>query len=181
MMRLAPVGLVMVCLALPAGRLSAEPLEKEACETVLAEHGALEAAGVVESLKKGPAWAKANLPAARLKQVQRYIHLQEQLLFRCGYDKIRAKVQPDAEDDAAASTAAAPAPAPDKESSEPPPLPRRKAPAKAAKSAPAPAEAKPAPPPKPKATPQPARAKPKVDDAYRPPAKPAAPAAAPAN
>ena len=152
------------------------PMAKEACDAIQTEHAALVQAGVPDTLKKGPTWAKANLAAAKLREVARYIALQEQLLFQCGLAKLRALPLPEAEDagDSGPPKAETDAPA----ASETPPVPKRKPPAKpaparadAASPSRAPAEAggqgEPAP-PSPKPRPKP---KPKPDDAFRPPAK----------
>jgi hypothetical protein len=159
-------GAIAVGVGAPA---AAQSLPTEQCKTMAGEHAALVATGVPETLKKGPAWAKANLGPDKLKEVARYIGLEEQLLFRCGLAKVRKLPGAAGEDDGdgtAATDAATPAPA------EPPPpvkKPQRKAQAKPKTDAAA-ADAAPAPSaPRPKAKPTP-----KADDAFRPPPKPPA-------
>ena len=180
------VALATACLATgfacrPGTTAGAAPLPPEACEVAKAEHKTLVDGGIPEIVKKGPAWAKSNVSAAKLKDVERYIGLQEQLQFRCGLAKLREL--PIVEDDpadvadparaakegeaAAAAELPPPLPAKPKAKAQPKPSPlpaRATAPAKAAEASPA---AEPA--PKPKAKPKP---KPKADDAFRPPAKP---------
>lgn len=144
----------------------AEPLPKEACEAIGVEHAKLTEAGVPELVKKGPAWVKANLGDGRVQEVARYIKLQEELLFRCGHDKLRA--QPGGEGDEAAGNPS---------TSGAPPLPQRKPPVPdifKARVVPAAAGAEAARSVPPRVAPKPKR-KPKVDDAYRPPPKAPAP------
>lgn len=168
-----------VVLAGVAPPLAAAPLSPETCEALKGEHATLLQAGAHEAVKKGPQWAKANLATAKVKEAERFIELQEQLLFRCGLAKLRdlpvieaeetsdppAASEPAAKE--AAGATAAPAPAP--------PVPARKAPTKgkanaAANTTPQTAGEEPEAKPKPKTTAR-AKPKPKVDDAYRPPAK----------
>lgn len=152
---------ILLSLAFGSGLGWAEPLAKEACEALRIEHAGFETAGVAETLKKGAAWGKANLSAAKLKEVGRYIELQEQLLFRCGLAKL--KVLPGAEgeetgdNDKPAADKAAATPA-----TESPPAPKAK-PKPKPKAAEPVAESSEAPKPKPKP-------KAKADDAYKPPA-----------
>jgi hypothetical protein len=61
----------------------AAPLDAEACTKLQTEHGELENAGVEKDMEKGPDWAKANLGLEKLQRVQRFIELEELLLFRC--------------------------------------------------------------------------------------------------
>ncbi len=61
----------------------AAPLDAEACTKLQTEHGELERAGVEKDMEKGPDWAKANLGLEKLQRVQRFIELEELLLFRC--------------------------------------------------------------------------------------------------
>lgn len=145
----------------------AEPLPKEACEAVVNEHTKLTEAGLPDLVKKGPAWVKANLGDARSQEVARYIRLHEDLLFRCGYDKLKALPGADNDDAADDKTAA----------HTPPPLPTRKPPTpEHFKRPPTPASVSAAAggggPPRPHPKP---RRKPKIDDAYRPPPKAPAP------
>lgn len=174
-----------------ASRVMAEPLPKEACEKLKSEQATLDQAGLRDVLQKGPDWAKSNLDRGKLKQVERYILVDEMLSFRCGLAKAQLTlpfseedqppvppeaqktegtppaappaVKPKLKPKAAQAPAATAPPAP-----EAAPKPKKAAPA-AVPEAPAsqPAAAKPAPKPKPKA-----------DDAYRPPT-PANPATDP--
>ncbi|HWE21445.1 MAG TPA: hypothetical protein VG758_30450 [Hyphomicrobiaceae bacterium] len=76
-----PLYLVaLVALLTPA---RAAPLDADTCFKLMGEHNQLEAAGIEQNMAKGPAWAKANLAPEKLAQVQRFIELEELLLFRC--------------------------------------------------------------------------------------------------
>ena len=146
-------------------------MTKEACDAADAERATLIAAGVPETMKKGPAWAKTNAGAAKLKEVERYIALQEQLLFKCGYAKLRTLPIPDGDETGDGQVAPKEAVA---EKAETPPVPKRKPAAK--RPEPRASEAAAAPnqtgePQKPATKPR-AKAKPKLDDAYKPPQKP---------
>lgn len=142
----------------------AEPLAKEACDTAEAERARLLADGVQDAIRKGPVWAKANLPPQKLEAVARYIALQEDLLFKCGHAKLRTLPANDVEDSGDGVGAAKDTPA------EPPVAPKRKSPprkAAQAKTGPS-ANTADAAAPKVAAQPRP-KPKPKVDDAFRPP------------
>ncbi|MGE0767129.1 MAG: hypothetical protein AB7L90_11750 [Hyphomicrobiaceae bacterium] len=123
----------------------------------MAEHAKLSEAGLPDLVEKGPDWVKANQGEGRMQEVARYIRLREDLLFKCGHDKLK--------DDPAADTG--------------PPLPQRKPAVPAdykSRAIPAAAHAAEDKPGASRSTPRPKpRQKPKVDDAYRPPPKPARP------
>lgn len=154
--RIAALGALLAALlaAAPlAGR--AEPLAKETCDLLAAEHAQLVAAGVKEWMAGGAAAARAKLSPAQLDQIRRWIDVDEQLAFRCGLFRTRSALPRDIED--------APPEAEKKKEPEAPkakPRPRPKAqPAAADPSAtPDGSEAK----PKPAARKKPAKA----DDAY---------------
>lgn len=176
------------------GGARAAPLDAATCGLLRGEQAQLEQSGVRESMAKGPEWAKARLPADKLEQIRRLIHLDEQILFRCSGRNL-VDLPPEADADPAA-TATDDKNGPGKDAGKGKDASKDKAPAKkaagaadkeatkpAAKAAPkkeAPkketskkeAEGAPA---KKAAAPKP---KPKVDDAYRPP-QPANPQADP--
>ena len=170
---LIAAGLIML-----AATVRAEPLAKEACDVIKAEHEALGSGGVKEDMAKGPEWAKANLAADKLKRIETFIGLEEQLNFRCGLARIRFVLPAEEEAPAAAPASEPPLAAKPK----PKPKPATKpAAAKAAEpnaSEPkAAAAAEPETVPKSKSKPK-SKPKPTQDDAYRPPAS-ANPAADP--
>ncbi len=161
-------GLVVAMTAVRPGP-RAEPLAKEACDAIGAEHAVLVAAGIPETLKKGAVWGRANLSAAKLKEVERYIGLEEQLQFRCGLARLRVLPggegeetgDPDkASDKPAAETVAPPAAIAPRPAPKPKPKPKAIAKDAAPASEPVAAQSIPTPKPKPK---------PRADDAFRPP------------
>jgi hypothetical protein len=174
MLRLRSLLLVAFCHCLGAGAL-AEPLPKDECEKLKSEQADLTTAGVKDQLGRGAAWGKANLSADQLKRVERYIAVEELLAFRCGLAQLRASL-PEAEEGGEQELDDKGQPVPPKDKASAPAAPAKpkakaakpvaKVPAAAGKNGPdgAPAKAKPAPA---KGKPN---AKPKVDDAYRPPA-----------
>jgi hypothetical protein len=64
-------------------QLAASPLDKKACEKLVAEKKSLVEQGAEKNKGKGPEWAKAHLKPTQLEQVKRYIAVDEQLKFRC--------------------------------------------------------------------------------------------------
>jgi hypothetical protein len=192
-------GLVLglQALLLGCGVAAAAPLDQDACARLKTELLQLELAGTRNNMAKGPDWAKVNLGADKLSQIKRLMEVEEQLWFRCqgkplvvlpeGVDGEAAPAAAERGKEAAGAAKAAtdvkaakePQPPGKAQATQPAagkgpgPQPVGKAPAakaavpdKAAPGAAAPAaQGKPKP-----------KAKPKVDDAYRPPA-----AAAPAG
>lgn len=147
----------------------AQTMPKEACDAAESERAKLLAGGVQETVKKGPAWAKANLAPHKIKEVERYIALQEDLLFKCGQAKLRNLPAGDVEDGADAPAAVKDASAAG--ASEKAAVPKRKPPARKsaiAKVDASPASAEPSAAAKVAAKPRP-KPKPKADDAFRPP------------
>jgi hypothetical protein len=159
------VAIACALAATSTGR--ADPLPKDACDAVGAEHAKLSEAGLPDLVKKGPEWVKANLGEARLKDVARYISLHEDLLFKCGYDKLKSRPGADADETSDKPDGDEP----------PPPLPQRKPPVpEAFKTRAVPAAASTSEAGEAAKRPKPtSRRKIKVDDAYRPPTKEWAP------
>lgn len=155
--RFAVAALVV---GLGLGDAKAASLAKETCDAIDAERAALAASGVSETIQKGAAWAQANLPSIKLKEIERYIGLQEQLLFKCGHAKLRTLPLQEPEDFADGQPQASP-PAIEPPAAKPKTV--LKKPTKP-KSEPAASQYDLA--PKPPAKPS---RKPKADDAYRPP------------
>jgi hypothetical protein len=76
------VAALVACVA-ALTQARAAPLDAETCAKLQTEHTGLEHAGVEKDMAKGPDWAKANLGLEKLQQVQRFIELEELLMFRC--------------------------------------------------------------------------------------------------
>lgn len=115
------------------GRAHAAPLQKEACAVLTEEQVKLDAEGVKELLKAGPAGVGRD--SIKLEKVRRYLEVEEDLLFRCGEYKVRTTLPRDIEDGPPPEPPpAANTPAPDQKAEEKPveaPKPQAKAKAKA--------------------------------------------------
>jgi hypothetical protein len=160
-----------VCVIVLSAPVEAGVLDADTCAKLYAERSELEARGVRGVLQLGP--QQANLTPDRLAQVRQLITLDEQLQFRCAGARPLIELKEDAPEppEAALAAAAVPkkVPKPRPATAAAPPGPP--ATPAAAKKAVAPAVVDPAAPNAAPAKKSPAaRTKPKVDDAYRPPA-----------
>jgi hypothetical protein len=175
------LGLCALALLVAAGGAEAASLDKETCDKLKAEQTQLEGTDARVNMAKGPEWAKANLGPEKLEEIKRLIEVEELLLFRCqgrplvvlppeieadaakpDDAKENGKEPPDKDAKPAGAQKAAPA-------AKKAPLQPAKAPAgkdASAKKADASAKAAKAVGPAPAKA---AKARPKVDDAYRPP------------
>lgn len=79
---LGAIALGMAAL-LTFGDARAEPLDEAACKQLKDEQTKLIGQGLRTDMERGPEWAKANLPAAKLDQIKHLIEIEEQLSFRC--------------------------------------------------------------------------------------------------
>lgn len=81
------IGLFGVCFALAGVVTSADAatpkLDKETCAQFKTEQIKFIQSGILADLQRGPEWGKANLSADRLREVEHYIQLDEQLKFAC--------------------------------------------------------------------------------------------------
>lgn len=68
-------------------------VDAETCTALRLEQMRFRSSGVLDDMNKGAQWAKANLPAARLREIEHYIQLDEQVKFGCR----DAKLSPEAE------------------------------------------------------------------------------------
>jgi hypothetical protein len=188
-----PRSLVLsaVVLVLQAGAAGAASLDKETCDKLKGELALLEGAGARGNMAKGPEWAKANLAADKLIEIKRLIEVDELLLFRCQGRQLvilpteveldPAAAEPKEDGTEATTKDGKAAPAGEKKAA--PPAKKAAAPAAPPAKSTVGGEAlgtlsKDAPPKKTEPAPaKAAKAKPKSDDAYRPPG--AAPSADP--
>ena len=175
-MRLVSVVVALAAAALGADAAHAAQHPKPICDDFKAEQTLHEKNGVAADMAKGAAWGRINLPQQRLKEIERLIHVQEQLAFKCPQPK--KPVAPGEDEDG--SNAALPAKAPAKAKAAPKPAAKAaavqeegatapKKPVK--KAAPAETQANPATPAAPatSAATQPAKKpRPKTDDAFSP-------------
>ena len=65
------------------GSARAAPTDVDTCKGFEAEKVLLDKAGIQADLARGAEWGKGNLAPERLRQVKRFIFLEEQLTFRC--------------------------------------------------------------------------------------------------
>lgn len=77
--------IILPLIALAASPAWSAELEVELaeCRAFEAERASLTAAGAPADMQHGPGWASANLPKDRLARIERFIHVDEQLRFRC--------------------------------------------------------------------------------------------------
>lgn len=174
--KITGIGTALLLALAGVAPATAEPLPQDKCAALATEQLTLVAGGVKDDFAKGAEWGRANLKTARLKEIERYIEVEEQLGFRCGLARARFTLPPDEDSQAAAAAAAAASAQPDAPKEEPKASPKPKAKPKAvekaADDAPDKAAAEPRTTPAPKLQ---AKPSPKPDDAYRPVAPVAAP------
>jgi hypothetical protein len=83
----APIGALF-------GAWATQPkVDPDTCKALRLEQMKFRASGILDDMSKGPQWAKANLPADRLREIEHYIQLDEQVKFGCR----DAKLSPEAE------------------------------------------------------------------------------------
>ncbi len=74
---------VLSVLAWSAPAYAAAKLDKETCDQLRAEKVTFAQSGILGDFEKGADWGKANLSADRLREVEHFILLDEQLKFGC--------------------------------------------------------------------------------------------------
>lgn len=169
-------------LALLSPAFGAPKLDKETCDQLKGEQAKFMESGITADIEKGAAWGKANLTADRLREVEHFILLDEQLKFGCrqvtltsdvlkaGEEASRMEAPPQPAAPEAAGQASGQAAGKEGGGAT---LPGQTMPADAAElEKPAP-KANPQPKPKPERRAEPAAkpAKPKAADAYQPPVR----------
>ncbi len=60
-----------------------KPLTLNDCKALEADKADYIHQGIERDIEKGPEWAKSNLPAERLREILRFIEIDELLKFRC--------------------------------------------------------------------------------------------------
>ena len=58
-------------------------LDKETCTQLHGEQATFIQSGILADLQRGPSWGKSNLTADRLREIEHYIMLDEQIKFAC--------------------------------------------------------------------------------------------------
>lgn len=86
---------VSAALFLAAGTAHATKakLDDDACAQLRVEETKFRQAGILNDMSKGPDWAKANLSADRMKEIQHYIQIDEQVRFGCRDAKLSADAE----------------------------------------------------------------------------------------
>src|SRR5262245_38738979 len=69
--------------ALSGGRLSAEPLERDACLKLQADRARLFTREMRVALERGPDWVKDHLNTGEIEKVREFLAVEEMIEFRC--------------------------------------------------------------------------------------------------
>jgi hypothetical protein len=69
--------------ALSGGRLSAEPLERDACLKLQADRARLFTRDMKVALERGPDWVKDHLNTGEIEKVREFLAVEEMIEFRC--------------------------------------------------------------------------------------------------
>jgi hypothetical protein len=91
--RVVLIGSVLVIATGMATTAKAQRVDANACKAFEEEKAQLETTNIAEDIERGAEWAQANLSPERLRQVARYIFLQEKLTFQCPSVLAAAAVQ----------------------------------------------------------------------------------------
>lgn len=82
-------GFAIIVALLPAAALAATPrLDETTCEQLHAEQAKFIESGILKDMEHGAEWGKANLSAERLREVEHYILLDEQIKFGCRLESL---------------------------------------------------------------------------------------------
>ncbi len=68
-------------------------IDADTCSSLRLEQIKFRQSGILDDLSKGADWAKANLPAARLREIEHYMQLDEQVKFGCRDAKLSPEAQ----------------------------------------------------------------------------------------
>ena len=79
--KISSVACALVFVALPV--LAAPKIDKETCAQLRGEQATFIQSGILADLQRGPEWAKSNLAAERLREIELFITLDEQIKFGC--------------------------------------------------------------------------------------------------
>ncbi|MBN9248743.1 MAG: hypothetical protein J0I81_15105 [Hyphomicrobium sp.] len=93
-LRLAAAVAIAASFCGPSAAWATQPkVDSDTCSALRLEQIKFRASGILDDMSKGPQWAKTNLPAERLREIEHYIQLDEQVKFGCR----DAKLSPEAE------------------------------------------------------------------------------------
>lgn len=83
-----------ICLVPGAAGAATKPkLDPDTCNSLRLEQIKFRQSGIVDDMSKGAAWGKANLSADRLREIQHYLDLDEQVQFGCRDAKLSAEAK----------------------------------------------------------------------------------------
>jgi hypothetical protein len=92
-----PCRAIFACAVISLVPLSAAAtqakLDADACAALRLEEIKFRQSGIVADMSKGAAWGKANLSSDRLRDIERYLQLDEQVQFGCRDAKITAEAK----------------------------------------------------------------------------------------
>ena len=84
LLRFIAVALLSGSLILPPGANAvAEPLDKESCRKLEAEHAKLLTREMRTALERGPDWVKDHLETGEIEKVREFLAVEEMIEFRC--------------------------------------------------------------------------------------------------
>jgi hypothetical protein len=73
-------GCIALTLPVHAGQ---SKLDRDTCTQLHSEQSTFVQSGILADLQRGPEWGKSNLSADRLREIEHYILLDEQIKFAC--------------------------------------------------------------------------------------------------
>jgi hypothetical protein len=82
-----------VCLAPLNASATKAKLDTDACDALRLEEIKFRQSGILNDMSKGATWAKSNLPADRLRDIQHYLEIEEQVQFGCRDAKVTAEAK----------------------------------------------------------------------------------------
>jgi len=82
-----------ICFVPFAAQATQAKIDPDACTALRLEQIKFRQSGILDDMSKGAEWAKANLSADRLREIEHYMQLDEQVKFGCR----DAKLSPEAE------------------------------------------------------------------------------------
>lgn len=81
--RVAGCGLLAAPLFAVPAAAGAAKLDKETCQQFKTDQVKFIQSGILADLQRGPEWGRANLSAGRLREIELFIQLDEQIKFAC--------------------------------------------------------------------------------------------------
>ncbi|MFA5958679.1 hypothetical protein [Hyphomicrobium sp.] len=85
--------IAVVCLAPFNAWATDAKIDADTCTTLRLEQIKFRQSGILDDMSKGAVWAKANLSADRLREIEHYLQLDEQVQFGCRDAKLSAEAK----------------------------------------------------------------------------------------